>query len=448
MPETALRRELSFPQATAINMIDMVGIGPFITLSLIAGALQGPHAILAWLIGALLAYTDGMVWSELGARYPEAGGSYIFLQKLYGEKTWGRFMAFLFTWQTSIQAPLVVASGAIGFSQYFSYLYPLDEMSRKIMSGALVILITIILYRRIGNIGKISVALWIITGGAILWVIVSGFTNFKMENVWPWDMSKLDFTPAFFVALGQASLKSVYSFLGYYNVCHLGGEIQAPEKNIPKSIFYSITGITFLYLGMQWMVTGVLGWQQVASSDFVISKYFETIYGQTAAQIATALVLVIALSSLFSVLLGYSRVPYAAAKDGNFFSIFSKVHPKHHFPHISLLALAGVAFIFSLLFKMKEVITAIITMRILIQFVSQACGVIYWHYKKPNDRRPYTMPLFPIPAILSILVWLFIFLSNPFEFIAGALIVIAAGCIIFFGRALLQKTWPFVPKDL
>src|ERR1043166_9563652 len=121
-------------------MIDMVGIGPFVTLSIIVGAMHGSAAILAWLLGALLAYMDGMVWAELGAKWPEAGGSYIFLQKLFGGK-WGRLMAFLFIWQTTIQAPLVIASGAIGFSKYFSFLLPLTEIQKKMVSGGLVILL-------------------------------------------------------------------------------------------------------------------------------------------------------------------------------------------------------------------------------------------------------------------------------------------------------------------
>ena len=130
---------MSLTQATAINMIDMVGIGPFVTISFVVGLMQGPISILAWLLGALLAYMDGMVWAEMGAKWPEAGGSYVFLQKIFGGR-FGKLMAFLFIWQTTIQAPLVVASGAIGFSGYLEYLVPLGYYGRKAVSGALVIL--------------------------------------------------------------------------------------------------------------------------------------------------------------------------------------------------------------------------------------------------------------------------------------------------------------------
>jgi amino acid transporter len=425
-----LDRALSLTQATAINMIDMVGIGPFVVIPFIVGAMQGPLSILAWLLGALLAYMDGLVWAELGAKWPEAGGSYVFLQKLFKGRA-GKLMAFLFIWQTTIQAPLVVASGAIGFSQYLTYLIPLGFYEKKMVSGALIILLVALLYRNIRSIGKISVLLWFITGGTILWLIISGLGHFNASMAFDWKTGEDGLSALFFVAVGQASLKAVYSYLGYYNVCHLGAEISNPAKNIPRSIFLSITGIAILYLGMQTVILGVLPWQEVAASDFVVSTYFERIYNHTAGQIATVLVLCIALASLFSVILGYSRVPYAAAKNGDFFKVFAKVHPKHHFPHISLLALGGLAFIFSLLFKMKEVITAIIIMRILIQFVSQAVGVIAWHRREPRSSRPFNMPLFPIPAIISILIWMFIFFSSELEFILFAVGIIVLGVILF-----------------
>ena len=350
-------------------------------------------------------------------------------------------MSFLFTWQTVIQAPLVVASAAIGFSQYFTYLVPLGVYEKKALSGLLVILMVILLYRNIQSIGKLSVVLWTITGGTLIWLILSGIPHFNAAQAFNMHMSDLPPSGAsglktsakvlFAGALGQASLKAVYSYLGYYNVCHLGAEISNPQRNIPRAIFLSITGIAILYLLMQTMVLGNLPWQQIAGSEFIVSTYLEKIYNHSTAQFATALILCIALASLFSVLLGYSRVPYAAAIDGLFFKPFARIHPKHHIPHISLLTLGGLGFIFSLLFKMKEVITAIIVMRIIVQFLSQAVGVIAWHYRDKSGERPWKMPLFPLPAILSILIWLFIFFSSEWYYIIGALGIIGLGIVLY-----------------
>lgn len=441
-PDTQkLDRGLSLTQATAINMIDMVGIGPFVTMSIIIGAMQGPASVLAWLLGALLAYADGMVWAEMGAKWPEAGGSYIFLQKLFGERKWGRLMAFLFIWQTTIQAPLVIASGAIGFSKYASFLIPLDDIQKKMVSGGLVIFLVALLYRNIRSIGRISVVLWVITGGTIIWMIASGVGHFNVHNAFNMNLGAFSSKSLLFAALGHASLSAVYSYLGYYNVCHLGAEIKNPARNIPRSMLLSITGIAILYLGMQTMVVGVLPWREAAASDFVASIYFERIYGShMVGQIATFLILIIALASLFSAILGYSRIPYAAARNGDFFSIFGRVHPRYHFPHISLLAIGGAGFLFSLLFRLGEVITTILMMRILIQFVSQAAGVIAWHYRKPADDRPWRMPLFPLPAVVSIIIWLFIFLSNDTRYQLFALGVIVSGTLAWTIRNRLLSS--------
>lgn len=429
----------------------MVGIGPFVVLSTIVSLMAGPWSIAAWLLGAFLAFMDGCVWAELGAKWPAAGGSFVFLQKLFPGRS-GRMMSFLFVWQTMIQAPLVVASAAIGFALYFQYLVNLQGIGAylfgafdfdwgslghfrdtaigpKMLSGSLVILMVILLYRNIQSVGKISVVLWCITGGTLIWLILSGIPHFNAAQALPSVLPDGSFRFLFSAVLGQASLKAVYSYLGYYNVCHLGSEIKRPEQNIPRAIFISVAGITVLYLLMQTMVLGNLDWQVVAKSDFVVSLYFEKIYNHSTALVATGLVLCIALASLFSVLLGYSRVPYAAACEGLFFPVFAKVHPRLRIPHISLLFLGALGFLFSLLFKMKDVITAIIVMRILVQFIAQAIGVVAWHQRESG--RPWSMPLYPVPALLSMLIWLFIFLSSQWQFICGALGLIFLGVVAF-----------------
>lgn len=430
-------------QATAINMIDMVGIGPFVTMPFIIGAMNGPQCILAWLLGAFLAFMDGFVWSELGAAMPMAGGSYQFLRKIYCEKKWGALMSFLFIWQTIIQAPLVIASGAIGFAMYLQYVIPLSAVEQKMVSGAVVLFIYLLLNRNIVSIGKLSVFLWTGVILTIGWLIFGGLTHFDSGLAFTYPEHAFDLSALFFLGLGNASIKTVYSYLGYYNVCHLGGEIKQPEKNIPRSIFISIGGIGLLYLLMQLCILAVIPWQQAKDSEFIVSTFFETLYGKTAATVATIMILWIALSSLFAVMLGYSRVPYAAAVDGNFFKVFASVHPIKKIPHVSLMILAATAFVFSLLFKLREVITAIIVMRILIQFVGQSVGVIYLRYKKDAPVLPFKMWAYPLPAVLGIVVWLFIFFSSGLTYILGACGITLVGVIIFLLWSARLKRWPF-----
>jgi amino acid transporter len=424
-------------------MIDMVGIGPFIVIPLVIQAMNGPQCMLAWAAGAILALIDGFIWAELGAAMPEAGGSFVFLKEIYGKETWGKLFSFLFIWQTIIQAPLVIASGAIGFSQYLTFLVPLSPIVQKAVSGALVLILILLLYRKITTIGKISLFLWIGVIGTIGWLIIGGATHFNPARAFDFPKGAFDLSWVFFAGLGTASVKTVYTYLGYYNVCHLGAEIKEPQKNIPRSIFISIGGIAILYLLMQLSILGVVDWRAARSSNFIVSTFVETIYGHNAATLVTILILWIAFSSLFAAMLGYSRIPYAAAIDGTFFRAFGKVHPQKHFPHVSLLTLGLTAFVFSLLFRLSEVISAIIAMRIIVQFIGQAAGIIYLHRKKPKEFFPFKMWLYPLPALAAIVIWIALFFSTGYYFVLGGTGFIILGAIVFLTRANLKKEWPF-----
>ncbi|SIT33242.1 amino acid/polyamine/organocation transporter, APC superfamily [Filimonas lacunae] len=416
----------------------MVGIGPFVVLSVVAEAMNGPWFLYAWLAGAVLSFTDGMIWSELGATFPEAGGSYNFLKEGFGPK-WGKLMSFLFVWQTMIQAPLVIASAAIGFAQYFGYIMPLTTVESKLLSGGVVILIVLLLYRNIETIGKISVLLWCGVLVTMVWIISGGMLHGNFLAPVKHMNDGLQLNHAFAAALGFASVKTMYSYLGYYNVCHLGGEIKNPEKNIPRSMFISIGGIAVLYLLMNISVASVLPLEKITKSQFVVSEFIQEIAGPGAATLATVLILWVAFASVFSATLGYSRIPYAAAKDGAFFSIFAKLHPSKNFPYISLLFLGGIAFVFSLLFKIKEVINAILAMRILIQFIAQAIGLLLLSRKKGRSFFKWRMPLYPFPVLLAIVIWAGIFYSTgPYMMLSGVAVTVA-GIIAYVIKQQINK---------
>ena len=437
-----LERGLGLKEASALNMIDMVGIGPFIVIPLVIADMGGPQCLLAWAVGAIVALVDACVWAELGAAMPEAGGSYVYLREAYGPAKWGRLLSFLVIWQTIFQGPLVLASGSIGFAEYFTYLVPLGKYGQKAVAGAVVITLTILLYRRITTVGKISMLLWIGVIGTIVWLIAAGATHFHRELAFTYPAGAWKLKWLFFAGLGSATVPTIYSYWGYYNVCFLGGEVKQPERNIPRAIFISIIVIAILYLAMQTCVLGVVPWQEAQHSPFIVSVFFQRIYGTHLAKFATLLILWIAFASLFSAALGYSRIPYAAAQDGNFFSIFGRVHPTKKFPHVSLLALCAVAFVFSLLFKLATVIAAILAMRILVQFVGQAVGIIMLRRKWASERFPFKMWLYPIPAGLAIILWLALFVATGWKMLFGV-IAILAGVIVFLVRSKGLKEWPF-----
>ena len=287
---TKLERGLGLIEATSLNVTFMVGIGPFVVIPLMVQAMGGPQCLLAWVLGAALALMDGCVWAELGAAMPQAGGSYVFLREAYGPGRWGRLLSFLYIWQTLFQGPLSVASGALGFAGYSSYiiaksaglssfLRPLGTHADSAIAAAAVIVAVILLYRRITIIGKISVALCVIVVGTILWLIVGGVTHFNPSLVLTFPPGAWNFSWIFLAGLGHASAQAVYSYLGYYNVCNLGGEMKDPGQNIPRAIFISIVGIALLYFAMQTSILGVVPWQEAARTKAVVSLFVEKVYG-------------------------------------------------------------------------------------------------------------------------------------------------------------------------
>jgi fructoselysine transporter len=448
MTAPKLQRSLGLFQSTVVNMIDMVGIGPFVTLPIVMG-LMGSMFLYAWIAGAVLSLIDAMIWSELGAAYPLAGGSYNFLKEAYGKNGMGRMMSFLYVWQTIIQAPLVAASAAIGFSQYLGYLVDLGSIEQKLVSASVIVVVTILLYRKIDSIGKIAVLLWTGVILTIGWIIIGGIANGNFFQPLKDINANFSWGQLASFAFGQACIKSIYSYLGYYNVCHLGGEIKNPGKNIPRSMFISVIGIAILYIAMNMSVGSVINWQEVQSlivtdnKNYVVSLFIERLYGHPAAIVVTIMILWVALASLFAVMLGYSRVPYAAAVDGAFFKVFGKLHPTRNFPYVSLLVLAAFAFVFSMLFRMSDVISGILAMRIMVQFIGQAVGVVILRRRNGKDHLPYKMPLYPLPVILAIAMWLFVFYSTGFAVIQSFLIVFGTGIVVYLIYAKIQKQWPY-----
>jgi amino acid transporter len=437
-----LERGLGLKEAVALNMIEIVGIGPFVVSALVIKAMGGPQAILAWVAGALLATLDAFVWSELGAAMPKAGGTYVFLREAYGPLRWGRLMSFLFVWQTFVQAPLSVASASIGFARYARYIHPLTKLQSKAISGTLVILLVILLYRKIQTIGKISVFLWVGVVGTMLWLIWGGLTHFNSQLAFDFPPNAFHFSSLWFAGLGSAMVSTVYSYWGYYNICHLGGEIRDPERNIPRGIFLSVLGIAILYLALQTSILGVIPWREAQDSKFLASLFVERLYGHAAAQFVTVMVLWIALASVFSLLLGYSRVPYSAALDGNFFPVFAKLHPTKKFPYVSLLTLGSLALLLTLTLDLETTIAGILAVRLIVQFIGQAVGVMLLRRRWGSERLPFKMWLYPLPAILTMLGWAWLFWQTGAVRKWG-LLEIAMGVVAFLIWTKEMHQWPF-----
>ncbi len=440
--EPHLKRGFGLLQATALNFTNVVGVGPFITIPLILAAMGGPQAMLGWILGALLALCDGQVWSELGAAWPGSGGSYHYLREAYGKESLGRLMAFLFIWQFVLSGPLEIASGMIGFSDYAGYIWPsMTPLERKFLAAAVGVAALALLYRKITVLGKVTVTLWIGTLVTMVGILAIGLPHFHPRLAFSFPPHAFDFSRGFFLGMGSAMLIAMYDYLGYYDVCYIGDEVRDPTRVIPRSILYCILMSAAGYLAINVTLIGVVPWRQAMHSHFLVSEFMQQIHGRAAAILITLMILWTAFGSVFALLLGYSRIPYAAALDGFFFRIFARVHPTKNFPQVSLLVLGGVSIV-AAFFPLDVVITALITTRVLVQFMAQIFALPLLR-RLPRQDRPYQMWLYPLPAIIAFIGWSYIFLTSGWKFVALGLLTLAAGVLIYFFRAYSTRTWPF-----
>jgi len=427
-----LVRGLGLLQATALNVANMVGVGPFLTIPTFLAAMHGPHALIAWIIAAVLVICDGLVWSELGAALPGSGGTYHFLREIFGRYPWGRILPFLFIWQFLVTGTLELASGYIGVLEYIAYIFPTikpEEGDGKFLIAGLALVITLALCRRVTVVGWVSVALCSISLTTVLVVIACGLANFQSSlfTFTDYALKPADFP---FGGLGAAMLIAIYDYLGYYNVCHLGDEVKEPARTIPRAVIISVLLVAMLYLTMNIAVIGVVPWHDAMQSRDIGAAFMERLYGRDVAVGFSWMIIVTALACVFVMTLGYSRIPYAAAKGGDFFAVFGWIHPRGRYPLVSLLAVGGLTAVFCFL-PFTKVVNAAVTIRIVVQFIGQIVALHVLRTTRPDKPLPFRMYLYPLPSLLALAGWVFVFVSSTAEVLEWTAYVLGSGAYVY-----------------
>jgi amino acid transporter len=426
-----LARGLGLLEATALNMSNMIGVGPFVTIPLMIGAMGGPQCMLGWAVGTVLALCDGLVWAELAAALPGEGGSYLYLREAFRRTRLGTLLPFLFIWQFMFSGPLEIASGYIGFAQYLSYFRRgMGVWEMRLAAGAVGVLVVVLLYRGIRAVGRLTVVLWIGMLATVAWIIAAGFMHFDARLAFDFPPHAFTISPAFMAGLGGATLIAMYDFLGYYGICFMGGEVRQPEKVMPRSIVLSVLLAGAIYALMTLAVLAVVPWREAAQSKFVVARFMEIIYGPWAASAVTVLTLWSAVASVFALVLAYSRVPYAAALDGYFWKPFARLHAKGGFPYVSLLAIGALSIAGGML-SLDWVVSALLTARILIQFIGQIAALEVLRRTRPDVPLPFRMWLYPLPSVLALVGWLYVFVTSGWTFVLCGLGVLASGVVAF-----------------
>jgi len=396
-----LERGIGLVQATSANMLEMIGVGPFLTIPLILKEMGGPQAMIGWVLGDLIAVCDGLVWAELGAAMPGSGGPYKYLQEGFGPDRAGRLMSFLFLWGTIFIAPLSVASGGVGFSQYLKYFWTsMTPAQAKLLASAVCLFATFLLYRKIPAIGKLSVAMCSVVLLTVSWVLFAGLTHFNWQRATDFPASAFPASGSFLSGLGGATLIAMYDYCGYFNVCFFAGEVKRPAYVIPRSILDAIAIVGTVFLVMNVTIIGVIPWREAISSTAIISDFINRLYGVTAARVMTGLILLTTFASIFAVMLGYSRVPYAAAVEGRFFAPFARLHRRGRFPSVSVLTL-GVTSAAACAFDLDSLIKALMILQIMVQFLAQIVALDLIRRHRPDIHRPFRMLLYPLPSLIA-----------------------------------------------
>jgi len=395
-------------------MTNMIGVGPFITIPALMSAIApgGPQAMIGWVAALALALVDGMVWSELAAAMPGSGGTYVYLREAFGPRGWGRLMAFLFIWQFILSGPLEIASGIIGMQEYVQYVWP--GLSPKLLPLIVGGICLVLLYRKISSVAKITVTLWIGTLLTVGAVMITGALHFSAKVAWDFPPNAFQFSTGFLFGLGAATRVGLYDYLGYYDVCYIGEEVRNPARTIPRSILWSVVAVAAIYICINLSIIGVVSWREFAplkegaTPSAVVSMMMERVWGGKVASVLSWMVIWTALGSIFCLLLGYSRIPFAAARDGNFFAVFGKIHPTKDFPHVSLVLITLISVVCSYL-PLMQVIDALLVTRIVVQFIGQTVGLVWLRKTKPEMERPYKMWAYPWPCIVALAGWVFVF---------------------------------------
>eukprot|EP00494_Astrolonche_serrata_P030096 UN30363 len=402
--------------------MNMFGTGPFITIPFVVAATEppGPQALIGYAVAAFACMNDSLVWSELGSIWPDSGGSYVYLRELFGRHGFGRLAAFLFVWQIMVSGPMECASGFIATAQYFAYIDRIYTYEHHAGIAFVMCVLTVFaLYREIDDVGTITLVLWAFTIGAIIFAISAGYSNFQHKYI-ETPNDAFDNGGAFFISLGIAARFAVYDFTGYYDVNFVGKEVQNPSRTIPIACILTCVVVAMVFFLVDIAVIGSLEWDPNKggyvelvtsgsdSANYIMALFCETHISREFAIAFTVIVCITIFGSCFSFMIGLAQIPYTAAKDGYFYAFLA--HEHEHYKGLSdysLLFVGLLSTIFCFL-DLEVVIEGMLTMQLLIQFMGQGFGLLYYRYivdEVEQEIGPFMVPWFPLPNFIQLVIF-------------------------------------------
>ncbi len=431
MQQGKLKRQLGLRTATALVVGEVIAVGIFLTPAGMAKSLGSPMwLLLVWLLMGAMAVCGALCYAELAARYPLAGGGYVYLREAYGAR-----VAFLYGWMSLlVMDPGITAALAVGMASYLGYVLHLSPVALKLIAIAAVLALAAI------NIMGVSLGAWLMRWltllklGLLLLILLWGF-GFQLgdwSNFIPFAAQRANSEPLLGAVAG-ALIAAFFSFGGWWDLSKLAGEVREPARNLPRALIYGVLIVTLVYILTSMVFMYLIPVERVASGETFAAQAGEALFGRAGGRVFAVIVVVSVLGSLAGIIMAAPRVYYAMARDGLFLSFAAKIEPRSGTPARAIALQAVLACVLAALGTFNQIIAYFIFVVVL--FIALTVAAVFVLRRKHADveltYRAYGYPLTPVIFLGLITVLLIMLLGHNIKQALLGVAVVALGLPIY-----------------
>lgn len=429
--QDGLKRQIGLTTAVALLVGEVIAVGIFLTPADMAKSLGSPMWILIiWLVMGGMAFSGALCYGELAARFPTAGGGYVYLREAYGPG-----VGFLYGWKCFlVMDPGISAALATGLAGYVGYIIPLSPLAAKALG------ITAILLLALANASGLQVGarlmqlLTVLKLGLLAVIVVWGFAMRlgNWSNFIPFTTQHMGSTPLI-GALAGGMVAAFFSFGGWWDVSKLAGEVREPARTLPKALAYGVSIVTIVYILTSAVFIYLVPIEHATSGEAFAAQAGEILFGRAGGQIFSIIVIISVLGSLLAVMITAPRVYYAMARDGVFLKSVATVHPRFNTPVRAIALQALLSCVLVALGSFNQIVAYFVFITVV--FIAMSVAAVFKLRKKSQESTTYLTPLYPFtPLVFLALVLVLLFLlmaNNPLQALAGVGVV-ALGAPVYY----------------
>jgi APA family basic amino acid/polyamine antiporter len=429
--QNGLKRQIGLTTAVALLVGEVIAVGIFLTPADMAKSLGSPLWILIiWLVMGGMAFSGALCYGELAARFPSAGGGYVYLREAYGSR-----LAFLYGWKCFlVMDPGISAALATGLASYAGYIIPLSPMAAKALAISAILLLAVANIAGLQVGARLMQLLTVLKLGLIAVIVLWGFAMRlgDWSNFIPFTTQHTGSTPLF-GALAGGMVAAFFSFGGWWDLSKLAGEVREPARTLPKALAYGVSIVTIVYILTSTVFIYLVPIERATSGEAFAAQAGEVLFGHAGGQIFSGIVIISVLGSLLAVMITAPRVYYAMAQDGVFFKSVAIVHPRFNTPIWAIVLQALLACVLVALGTFNQIVAYFVFITVV--FIALSVAAVFKLRKKAQEGKTYLTPLYPFtPLVFLTLVLVLLFLlavNNPLQALAGVAVV-ALGAPVYY----------------